>query len=109
MRALIIEDQPRLSDFIAAGLRRAGFVADQTQNLDQAESALGMAKFDVILLDVGLPYGDGVSWLRMARACGLAVPVLIVTARCGVEDKVDGLDTGADDYLTKPFAMEELL
>jgi len=109
MRALIIEDQERLADSIAAGLRRAGFAADQASNLDDAEAALNAARFDLILLDVGLPDGDGITWLRKARARSFATPVLIVTARSGVEDKVDGLDTGADDYLTKPFSMAELL
>jgi two-component system response regulator QseB len=109
MRALIVEDQERLAALIAAGLRRAGFAADQAASLDDAEEALGAAKFDLILLDLGLPDGDGMRWLKSARERGLVTPVLIVTARGELEDRVGGLDTGADDYVTKPFEMDELL
>jgi two-component system response regulator QseB len=109
MRALIVEDQERLAGLIEAGLRRAGFAADQAGNLDLADVALSAAKFDLILLDLGLPDGDGMRWLKAARARGLSTPVLIVTARGELEDRVGGLDTGADDYVTKPFEMDELL
>jgi DNA-binding response OmpR family regulator len=109
MRALIIEDQERLAELIASGLRRAGFAADQAISLVRADEALDAAKFDLILLDLGLPDGDGMGWLKSARARGLATPVLIVTARGELEDRVGGLDTGADDYVTKPFELDELL
>jgi DNA-binding response OmpR family regulator len=109
VRALIVEDQERLGALMAQGLRRAGFAADRASNLTLADEALGAAKFDLILLDLGLPDGDGMHWLKRARAGGLSTPVLIVTARGELEDRVGGLDTGADDYVTKPFEMEELL
>jgi len=109
MRALIVEDQERLARLIEAGLERAGFTADQACDLAHADEALGAAKFDLILLDLGLPDGDGMRWLKNARQRGLATPVLIVTARGELEDRVGGLDTGADDYVTKPFEMDELL
>jgi two-component system response regulator QseB len=109
MRALIIEDQERLASLVEAGLRRAGFAVDQAGTLDHADEALGAAKFDLILLDLGLPDGDGMRWLKQARGRGLSTPVLIVTARGELDDRVGGLDTGADDYVTKPFEMDELL
>lgn len=109
MRALIVEDQERLANLIEAGLQRGGFTADQAATLDDANDALSAAEFDLILLDLGLPDGDGMKWLKNARASGLATPVLIVTARGELEDRVGGLDTGADDYVTKPFEMNELL
>jgi len=109
MRALIVEDQERLASLIEAGLERAGFTADRAGDLNRADEALSAAKFDLILLDLGLPDGDGMRWLKNARKCGLATPVLIVTARGELEDRVGGLDTGADDYVTKPFEMDELL
>jgi DNA-binding response OmpR family regulator len=79
------------------------------RNLESAKSHLGTAEYDVMLLDLGLPDGDGVSWLQSLRASGCNTPVLIVTARDGLDDRVRGLDTGADDYLVKPFEPEELL
>jgi two-component system response regulator QseB len=109
VRALIVEDQERLGALMAQGLRRAGFAADRAVNLVSADEALGAARFDLILLDLGLPDGDGMRWLKRARAGGLSTPVLIVTARGELEDRVGGLDTGADDNVTKPFEMEELI
>jgi two-component system response regulator QseB len=109
MRALIVEDQERLAGLMAAELRHAGFAADQAASLADAAEAMGTARFDLILLDLGLPDGDGMRWLKNARAGGLSTPVLVVTARGELADRVGGLDTGADDYVTKPFEMDELL
>ena len=109
MRALIIEDQDRLLALIGQGLRGAGFIADETESLEHADAALAATSFDLILLDLGLPDGDGIGWLKSARNRGLATPVLIVTARGELSDRVGGLDTGADDYVTKPFEMAELV
>ena len=92
-----------------AGLVKAGFTADTVSNLDDASASLQVVDYDLILLDLGLPDGDGVDWLRKRRAAGVQVPVLIVTARDALGDRVKGLDSGGDDYLVKPFAIDELL
>ncbi len=109
MRALVVEDQERLAQYIVAGLAKGGFTADTASRLDDASAALDAAHYDLILLDLGLPDGDGVGWLGKQRLAGVKIPVLIVTARDALGDRVKGLDSGADDYLVKPFAMEELL
>lgn len=108
MRVLIVEDDPLLQDSLARAMRAAGYAADQA--LD-GESALGMMAaggFDLVLLDLGLPGLDGLAVLSRLRALGCRAPVLILTARDGVEDRVRGLDLGADDYLAKPFSLAEL-
>ena len=108
MKALVVEDQERLARHIAAGLVKCGITADTASNLDAANAAMRAMPYDLILLDLGLPDGDGIEWLRKQRAAGLQTPVLIVTARDALGDRVRGLDGGADDYLLKPFEMEEL-
>lgn len=109
MRVLVVEDHEGLASHITAGLIKAGYAADAVSTLDDAGAALKAAVYDLILLDLGLPDGDGVSWLKKLRATGLQTPVLIVTARDALGDRIKGLDSGGDDYLVKPFAMEELL
>ena len=109
LRLLLIEDNERLAEFVSAGLTAAGFVVDHFGTLDDAEEALAMARYDAILLDLGLPDGDGMDLLRRLRARGDATPLLIMTARDGLGAKLEGLNTGADDYLIKPFATEELV
>jgi DNA-binding response OmpR family regulator len=109
MRALIIEDNQRIAGFIAGGLGQAGYATDAAGTLDAASELLAAAQYDIVLLDLGLPDGDGISWLKRVRASGNAVPVLILTARDGLGDRVAGLDTGADDYVVKPFEMDELM
>jgi two-component system response regulator QseB len=94
---------------MTSGLTRAGFTADAASNLDGANEALRAATYDLILLDLGLPDGDGVDWLKRKRASGLGIPVLVVTARDALGDRIKGLDSGGDDYLVKPFEIEELL
>ncbi|WP_298668648.1 response regulator transcription factor [uncultured Sphingomonas sp.] len=106
-RILIVEDNPRLATLVATGLGECGHVCDVAHDLAAADDALGLAAFDGLVLDLGLPDGDGVEWLRRRRAAG-APPALILTARDALEDRVKGLDAGADDYLPKPFAMDEL-
>ncbi|WP_275957847.1 response regulator [Rhabdochromatium marinum] len=108
MRILIVEDDPLLGAGLKTGLAQDGYAADWVQTADQAEHALRLEPFDVAVLDLGLPGRDGLTLLRGLRAAGLTLPVLILTARDTVTDKVAGLDAGADDYLTKPFDLNEL-
>jgi DNA-binding response OmpR family regulator len=108
MRVLLIEDNGRLAGFIASGLRNAGFVVDALGNAEEGEEALRGVDYDVVILDLGLPDRDGLDLLNDIRRFGQRVPVLILTARDEVSDRVKGLDLGADDYLLKPFALEEL-
>jgi len=109
MRLLLVEDNARLAALMASGLTGAGFVVDTSATLADAKSALSVADYDLLLLDIGLPDREGTSLLRPLRAAGHHLPVLIVTARGGLQDRVAGLDLGADDYLVKPFEMAELL
>jgi two-component system response regulator QseB len=108
MRLLIVEDDPLLGDALAAGLRQLGHAVDWFGSGSQADSALSGASFDALVLDLGLPGGDGMTWLRRWRDRGLKLPLLILTARDGVEQRVAGLDAGADDYLVKPITIDEL-
>lgn len=108
MRLLVIEDDP----MIGAGLRKAlkadGYAIDWAKDGLEAWEALQSQNYDLVLLDLGLPGMDGLSLLQKLRASKKALPVLIITARDSVQDRVLGLDAGADDYLTKPFSLEEL-
>ena len=109
MRILIVEDEPGVSQFIEQGLEESGYVVDVAQDGEEGlEYALG-AEYDVIVLDIMLPKMNGLDVLREIRDHRLKYPVLLLTARDGLEDRVKGLDTGADDYLVKPFAFPELL
>ncbi|MTW20705.1 response regulator [Allochromatium palmeri] len=108
MRILIVEDDPLLGPGLKTGLAQDGYAADWVQTAALAEHALRVEHFDVAVLDLGLPGRDGLSLLRDLRAGGLMIPVLILTARDTLADKVIGLDTGADDYLAKPFDLDEL-
>jgi two-component system, OmpR family, response regulator len=108
-RILIAEDEPRLSSFLEKGLRAAGY---STAVCDDGNRCVVMARdseFDLLILDIGLPGQDGLSVLRTLRARGEQLPVLILTARDEIADTVTGLNSGADDYVTKPFVFEELL
>jgi len=109
MRALIVEDDPGIASGLAALLKTAGYAADACASLAAAWTALHVERFDLVLLDLGLPDGDGIAWLRRLRQEGLHLPVLILTARDALPDRIGGLDEGADDYIVKPFAPEELL
>jgi two-component system OmpR family response regulator len=109
MRVLVVEDEKKLGELLGRGLREEGYAADVA---DRGEEALWMARavpYDAIVLDVMLPGADGFEVCRRLRHDGVWTPVLMLTARDGVDDRVGGLDAGADDYLTKPFAFEELL
>lgn len=109
MRLLTIEDEQELAELTAGALGRAGFAVDIAGSLAEAEEAVAVMSYDAIILDLGLGDGDGLSLLRSLRGRGASVPVLILTARDALEDRVIGLDSGADDYVLKPFHMAELI
>ena len=109
MRILLVEDDPTLRAQLRAGLADAGYAVDEAGNGIDAQHLGETESFDAAVLDLGLPALDGLSVLRRWRASGRTMPVLILTARDGWHEKVTGIDAGADDYLAKPFHMEELL
>lgn len=108
-RILIAEDDGPIASFLEKGLRSNGFVTTVVSNGQLAYEQAGFADHDMLILDIGLPQMDGFTVLRRLREDGVAIPVLILTARDSTYDKVAGLDGGADDYLAKPFAFDELL
>jgi two-component system copper resistance phosphate regulon response regulator CusR len=109
MRFLVVEDDTEIADFIVRGLGEEGFVVEHVADGVAAGHAVAAAEWDLVILDLWLPGRDGLAILREMRQRGNAAPVLILTARDGVEDRVTGLNAGADDYLCKPFAFTELL
>lgn len=109
MKILIVEDQDRLGNFLEQGLKECAYTVTWTRTCAAARDALADSPYDVILLDLGLPDGDGIDLLRQWRSSGFNEPVLILSARDTVADRIKGLDIGADDYLPKPFSFEELL
>jgi len=109
MRILLVEDEPQIADFIARGLSEDGHSVDIARDGEEALEWPSAADFDIIILDVMLPSIDGIEVCRTLRGQGLRMPILMLTARDAVEDRVRGLDSGADDYLIKPFAFTELL
>lgn len=108
MRLLLVEDDPMIGAAIRAGLKRDGFALDWVRDGAAAGQALDTEPFELLLLDLGLPGGDGLQLLKALRGRGSTLPVLIITARDAVADRVAGLDAGADDYLVKPFDLGEL-
>ena len=109
MRVLLVEDDPQLSDQMMQSLTDAGYAADHAEDGEDGHFLGDTEPYDAVILDLGLPVMDGVSILKKWRESEKDFPVLILTARDSWTDKVEGLDAGADDYLTKPFIMEELL
>lgn len=109
MRVLLVEDDEMIGDSLRKGLRGEGFTVDWVRDGRDAELALETTEYALVLLDLGLPRKDGLTVLRDWRQRGNAVPVLVLTARDAVPDRVKGLDSGADDYLVKPFDLAELL
>jgi two-component system response regulator QseB len=105
---LLVEDDPMIGEAIRAGLKREGFVVDWVHDAESATGVLGSEPFELLLLDLGLPGSNGLKLLKSLRARGEALPVLIITARDAVSDRVAGLDAGGDDYLVKPFDLDEL-
>lgn len=108
MRVLLVEDDPMVGEAVRKGLRQDGFAIDWVQDGKSADVALRTEDYAMLLLDLGLPQKDGLAVLRTLRERGNGIPVLITTARDAVADRVAGLDAGADDYLIKPFDLEEL-
>lgn len=109
MRLLVIEDNRRLSEYVGEALRRRGFAVDSVDSGSDADVALAAIAYDGIILDLGLPDMDGLAWLTNVRKKLTHTPVLILTARDGTDNLVLGLNSGADDYLRKPFELEELV
>jgi DNA-binding response OmpR family regulator len=109
MRVLVVEDERRIAADIRTALTRAGWVTDLSADGEDAWFQAETQDYDAIILDLGLPRLDGLTVLKRLRAAGVATPVLILTARDSWREKVEGIDAGADDYLAKPFQMEELL
>jgi DNA-binding response OmpR family regulator len=109
MRLLVIEDERELGGLVRTALERAGFAVDLAETLDAGTACLDLVSYDVAILDLSLPDGDGLTLLRRVRRDGSTLPVLVLTARDAPEDRVLGLDAGADDYLIKPFHMPELI
>jgi two-component system, OmpR family, response regulator len=105
---LLVEDDPMIGEAIRAGLKREGFTVDWVHEPEAAEQVLRTEPFELLLLDLGLPGRDGLGLLKALRGRGTMLPVLIITARDAVSDRVAGLDAGADDYLIKPFDLDEL-
>lgn len=108
MRVLVVEDNEQLSELLSKGLAAAGFAADCLSTAVEARTALKTTRYAALILDLGLPDEDGLAILREIRLRKDPLPVLVLTARAGVQDRVNGLRSGADDYLVKPFAFEEL-
>jgi two-component system OmpR family response regulator len=109
MRVLIVEDDRLLANGLTDTLRREGYVADAVASAEHADTALRVTDVDLVILDIGLPGMDGFTWLKRLRSRGGEQAVLVLTARDAVADRVQGLTVGADDYLAKPFAPEELV
>lgn len=108
MRILVIEDNERLARLVVDGLQRRGFSCDTVLSLSAADEAMASAAYDAIILDLGLPDGDGIDWLAAGRRYREIPPAIVQTARGALEDRVQGLDAGADDYVVKPVEVEEL-
>ena len=108
MRLLVVEDEPKMAELLRRGLEREGYAVDVVNDGTDAVWAIAETEFDAVVLDAMIPRPDGFEVCRQIRAKGRWTPILMLTARDGVEDRVRGLDSGADDYLTKPFAFAEL-
>src|SRR5437763_11984952 len=109
MRVLVVEDEPRIARQWTGALSDAGYAVDHAPDGERADFLARTERYDAILLDLGLPKVDGLTLVRRWRDGGLAMPVLVLTARGSWHEKVQGIDSGADDYMSKPFRIEELL
>jgi two-component system response regulator TctD len=109
MRLLVVEDNEQLAGLLTEGLQAAGYETDVLSSLEEASTVLRTTFYAALILDLGLPDGDGLALLRDLRHRNNPIPVLVLTARGGLQDRVQGLRSGADDYLVKPFALEELI
>src|SRR5271154_1136705 len=109
MRVLLVEDDVMIAQGLQTALRQAGFAVDLMCDGKSAAAALRTSAFDVVLLDLGLPHRDGIDVLRELRRRGDATPVIILTARDEIQNRIAGLDAGADDYIVKPFDLDEVM
>jgi DNA-binding response OmpR family regulator len=109
MRILLVEDDPPIRDFVVQALREEGFAVDAAVDARSARAAAVENVYDALIVDLGLPDGDGLDLIAELRSCGVRAPLLILSARRSVEDRVRGLERGGDDYLPKPFAVVELV
>ena len=109
MRLLVVEDEQTLAGYLRRGLEEAAWTVDVSGNVEDAWRLVLLNPYDLVVLDLGLPDADGRELLRRVREAGMNIPVLILTARGSVEDRVGGLNAGADDYLSKPLAFSELV
>jgi len=109
MRLLVVEDNVQFAVLLTKGLQTAGYETDMLSSLEEASAVLRMTFYAALILDLGLPDGDGLTLLREIRRRNNPIPILVLTARGGLHDRVQGLRSGADDYLVKPFALEELV
>jgi two-component system OmpR family response regulator len=109
MRLLLVEDSERLQELLSESLKSAGYMLDVVATVADLFSSVAAVGYDLLIIDLGLPDGDGLAAIRDLRARGITLPILIITARGSIDDRISGLDTGADDYLTKPFNHAELL
>ena len=109
MRVLIVEDNTALASLVAKGLSQSDIDSDLTDGVHAAQRAIAAVEYAAIILDLGLHDGDGLELLRELRSKGCSIPVLIISARNGLEDRLRGLREGADDYIAKPFSVQELI
>ena len=109
MRVLIAEDNKTYAQVLQEQLRRSAIESDRVSTMDEARRALFLIPYSALILDLGLPDGDGIDLIRELRQSGSAIPILIISARHGLDDRVSGLRAGADDYLAKPFSIDELI
>jgi DNA-binding response OmpR family regulator len=109
VRLLVLEDDPQVARSLQEGLERAGYAVAAFGTPSDADQAFGRGEFDAAVIDLGLPHEDGLSFIRRIRERGITVPMVILTARDTLDDCISGLDAGADDYMTKPFQLPELL
>ncbi len=109
MKVLLVEDDPKIASFVTKGLREAGFVVDSTQDGEQAFQFAKEIKYDVAIIDIMLPKLDGLSLIDLLRSRHIDIPILVLSAKHTVDDRIKGLQSGADDYMVKPFIFAELL
>jgi two-component system OmpR family response regulator len=109
VRILLVEDDPMIGEAVSVAMRDAAYAVDWVRDGKTASQVLDSTEHQAVLLDLGLPHRDGLEVLRRLRQAGQSIPVIIITARDGLEDRIQGLDLGADDYLVKPFDVKELL
>src|SRR5262245_24858433 len=109
MKLLLVEDSPRLQELLGESLRNADYVVDIVETVADARAAAAAVHYDLSIIDLGLPDGDGISLIQELRSAGCNTPIIVITARAGIDDRISGLDSGADDYVVKPFSHLELL